>query len=164
MHIANQTLPTPIRSDTGTIEEEQVLVTLTVDDQLCGVPVLGVRDVLAAQVVTRIPLASPEIAGSLNLRGRIVTAVDLRRRLRLAPSASSSKGMFIVTEMAGELYALLVDQVSEVLALPASQRESNPPTLSREWASYSTGIYRLANRLLVVLDVERLLAVSAERM
>lgn len=66
--------------------EERVLVKLTVADQLCRVPVLAVRDVLGPRAVTRIPLAPPEIAGSLNLRGQIVTAVDLRRRLGLSPA------------------------------------------------------------------------------
>src|ERR1700712_6117921 len=98
-------------------EENQVLVTLTVGDQLCGVPVLAVRDILGEQVITRIPLAPPEIAGSLNLRGRIVTAIDLRRRLRLAPPPADTARMSVVTESSGELYALLVDQVSEVLSL-----------------------------------------------
>jgi purine-binding chemotaxis protein CheW len=64
-------------------DEERMFVTLTVADQLCGVPVLSVRDILGEQAITRIPLAPPEIAGSLNLRGRIVTAIDLRERLHL---------------------------------------------------------------------------------
>lgn len=138
--------------------DERVLVALTVGDQLCGVPVEGVRDVLGTQVITRVPLSPPEVAGSLNLRGRIVTAVDLRRRLRLPPSPAGQARMSVVTELGGELYALLVDQVSEVLTLPADRFERNPPTLRPEWAEYSTGIYRLDGRLLVVLDVGRLLA------
>jgi purine-binding chemotaxis protein CheW len=141
-------------------EENQVLVTLTVGDQLCGVPVLAVRDILGEQVITRIPLAPPEIAGSLNLRGRIVTAIDLRRRLRLPPAPVGQARMFVVAEQSGELYALLVDQVSEVLSLDASTFERNPPTLEKSWAEFSTGIFRLDGRLLVVLDVSRLLALS----
>ncbi|HST75103.1 MAG TPA: chemotaxis protein CheW, partial [Acetobacteraceae bacterium] len=109
--------------------DEQVLVTLTVADQLCGIPVLGVRDVLGEQVITRIPLAPPEIAGSLNLRGRIVTAVDLRRRLCLPPAPPGVARMSVVAEQGGELYALLVDQVAEVMTLKASAFERNPPTL-----------------------------------
>jgi purine-binding chemotaxis protein CheW len=101
--------------------EEQVLVTLTVADQLCGVPVLAVRDVLGEQTITRIPLAPPEIAGSLNLRGRIVTAIDLRRRLHLPSAPAGQPRMSVVAEQGGELYALLVDQVSEVMSLDASQ-------------------------------------------
>ena len=140
--------------------ETQVLVTLTVADQLCGVPVLAVRDILGEQVITRIPLSPPEIAGSLNLRGRIVTAIDLRRRLRLPPMPAGQRRMSVVAEQGGELYALLVDQVSEVLNLDASLFERNPPTLEKCWAEFSTGIFRLDGRLLVVLDVSRLLALS----
>jgi purine-binding chemotaxis protein CheW len=143
-------------------EDAQVLVTLTVGDQLCGVPVLAVRDILGEQSITRIPLAPPEIAGSLNLRGRIVTAVDLRRRLRLPPAPPGQPRMSVVAEQGGELYALLVDQVSEVMNLDPAMFERNPPTLGRTWAAFSTGIYRLDGRLLVVLDVSRLLALSGE--
>jgi purine-binding chemotaxis protein CheW len=137
--------------------EDQVYVTLTVAGQLCGIPVLGVRDILAEQAITRIPLAPPEIAGSLNLRGRIVTAIDLRRRLSLPPPSKDQKRMSVVAEQSGELYALLVDQVSEVMSLDTALFERNPPTLERNWAMFSTGIYRLDGRLLVILAVARLL-------
>ncbi len=143
-------------------DDEQVLVTLTVADQICGVPVLAVRDILGEQPITRIPLAPPEIAGSLNLRGRIVTAIDLRRRLGLPPAPPNTKRMSVVADQGGELYALLVDQVSEVMSLKASTFERNPPTLERHWATFSSGIYRLEGRLLVVLDVGKLLALSKE--
>ena len=150
------------RDTAGSHEDNQVLVTLTVGDQLCGVPVLAVRDILGEQTITRIPLAPPEIAGSLNLRGRIVTAIDLRRRLRLPPAPKGQPMMSVVAEQGGELYALLVDQVSEVLSLDASMFERNPPTLQRSWAEFSTGIFRLDGRLLVVLDVSRLLTLGGE--
>ena len=141
-------------------EEEQMFVTLSVADQLCGIPVLAVRDILGPQVITRIPLSPPDVAGSLNLRGRIVTAIDLRRRLQLPPLPPGATQMAVVAEQSNELYALLVDQVSEVLALTASAFERNPPTMAVEWARFSTGIYRLQDRLMAVLDVSRLLALS----
>lgn len=159
MDVAILDMATP---NTAIGEGTQVLVTLTVADQLCGIPVLAVRDILGEQAITRIPLAPPEIAGSLNLRGRIVTAIDLRRRLRLPPAAAGQARMSVVAEQGGELYALLVDQVSEVLSLDASQFERNPPTLEKSWAEFSTGIFRLDGRLLVVLDVSRLLALCEE--
>jgi purine-binding chemotaxis protein CheW len=143
-------------------EEASVFVTLTVADQLCGVPVQTVRDVLGEQAITRIPLAPAEIAGSLNLRGRIVTAVDLRRRLGLADSPAGAARMSVVAEQGGELYALLVDQVSEVLSLPADTFERNPPTLPAKWAAHSRGVHRLTDRLMVVLDVASVLALSPE--
>lgn len=142
---------------TGT---ERVFVTLQLGGQLCGVPVDVVRDVLGVQTITRIPLAAPEIAGSLNLRGRIVTAIDLRRRLRLPAAEDGSARMSIVTEQGAELYALLVDQVSEVMSLPVRLLEQAPPTLADNWAEFSAGVYRLTGQLLVVLDVDRLLALA----
>jgi purine-binding chemotaxis protein CheW len=148
------------RADAATEDKERVIVVLTVADQLCGVPVLAVRDILGTHAITRIPLAPREIAGSLNLRGRIVTAVDLRARLHLPPAPAGRPRMSVVTEQGGELYALVVDQVSEVMSLKASAFERNPPTLPPIWAQFSTGIYRLDNRLLVVLDVGKLLALN----
>lgn len=139
---------------------ERNFVTLTVADQLCGVPVNAVRDVLGEQPITRIPLAPPEIAGSLNLRGRIVTAIDLRRRLLLPPAPPGVERMSVVAEQSGELYALLVDQVSEVMSLRSDAFERNPSTLAPAWAAFSDGIYRLQGRLMVVLDVARVLALS----
>lgn len=141
---------------------ERVYVTLHLDGQLCGIPLDGVRDVLARQAITRIPLAAPEIAGNLNLRGRIVTAIDLRRRLRLPPTDEAGASMSVVTERGAELYALLVDQVCEVMSLPARLLEQVPPTLSGGWAECSTGVYRLTGRLMVVLDMDRLLAPAAK--
>jgi purine-binding chemotaxis protein CheW len=141
----------------GESDEERGFVTLTVGEQICGIPVLSVRDILAEQAITRIPLAPPEIAGSLNLRGRIVTAIDLRHRLGLAPLPPGTPRMSVVAEQGGELYALLVDQVSEVMSLKGTAFERNPQTLPPAWAQFSAGVYRLENRLLVVLDVARLL-------
>jgi purine-binding chemotaxis protein CheW len=141
-------------------EEERAFVILTVTNQLCGIPVLGVRDILGEYKITRIPLAPAEIAGSLNLRGRIVTAIDLRQRLRLPAAPADQPRMSVVAEQGGELYALLVDQVSEVMSLKASSFERNPPTLAPTWAQFSSGIYRLDGALLVVLDVGKLLALN----
>jgi purine-binding chemotaxis protein CheW len=139
------------------VGESCAYVTLMLGDQLCGVPVLAVRDVLAGQSIARIPLAPPEVAGNLNLRGRIVTAIDLRQRLHLSPRPANAKPMSVVTELGSELYALLVDQVSEVVSLKAADMERNPPTLPPIWAEHSVGIYRVSDRLMVVLDVEKLL-------
>jgi len=142
------------------VETERAYVTLTLAGQLCGVPVLAVRDVLADQRIARIPLAPAEVAGNLNLRGRIVTAIDLRKRLNLPPREEGVAAMSLVTEQGNELYALQVDQVSEVVTLPTADLEPNPPTLPAIWAEHAEGIYRMENRLMVVLDVARLLAIE----
>jgi purine-binding chemotaxis protein CheW len=133
------------------------LVTVTVGGQLFGIPVLQVQDVLGTQRITRIPLASNEIAGSLNLRGRIVTAIDLRVRLGLAAAAERDNRMSVVVDHGGELYSLLVDAVGEVLSVDRAALERNPGTLDAFWRDVSAGICKLDGQLLVVLDVARLL-------
>jgi len=136
-------------------------VTIVVGEQLFGIPVLQVQDVLGAQRITRVPLAPPEVAGSLNLRGRIVTAIDLRIRLGLPELTDGKQRMSVVVDLQGELYSLMVDQVGEVLSLSEATFERNPATLDARWREVSAGIYRLDGNLLVVLDVARLLNLSA---
>ncbi|MBR0648485.1 chemotaxis protein CheW [Roseomonas terrae] len=141
--------------------EADVFLTLTVAEQACAVPVLAVRDVLGAHAITRIPLAPGEVAGSLNLRGRIVTALDLRQRLGLPPrEAAAAPAMSVVVEQSGELYALLVDQVGEVVPLPAGGLTTNPPTLDVLWREVSRGVQRREGHLVIVLDVARVLAIG----
>lgn len=132
-------------------------VTMTIAEQLFGIPVLTVRDVLGPQKITRIPLAPHEVAGALNLRGRIVTAIDVRLRLGLDRRPEDDAGMSVVVEHKGELYSLMIDGVGEVLTLPADRFESNPPTLDPCWREVSSGVYRLDDQLLIVLEVDRLL-------
>ena len=139
-----------------------VYVTLNLAGQLCGVPVSAVRDVLRQQPISPVPLAPPDVAGNLNLRGRIVTAIDLRRRLQLPPSPAGTQPMAVVTENDGELYALLVDQVCEVISPERTRFEPNPQTLPPAWTRYSAGLFRLENALMIVLDLNRLLAFSDE--
>ena len=140
--------------------DHREFVTVTIADQIFGIPVLSVRDVLGPQKITRVPLAKPEVAGALNLRGRIVTAIDVRRRLNLPARPKEMTGMSVVVEHRGEPYSLMIDAVGEVLSLPADAFERSPPTLNPRWRDVSIGIYRLDGRLLVVLDVERLLQIT----
>lgn len=132
-------------------------VTVTIGGQLFGIPVLQVQDVLGPQKITRIPLAPKEVAGSLNLRGRIVTAIDVRLRLGMPPRKAGNQGMSVVVELGQELYSLIIDQVGEVLSLSQKDFERSPPTLDPRWRDYADGIYRLQDRLMVVLNVRRLL-------
>ncbi len=152
---ASSTAP---RSTAVSDDTRDVFVTLTLGGQLCGIPVLVVRDVLGPQMITRIPLAPREVAGSLNLRGRIVTAIDLHSRLGLDRS-DWRNAMSVVVEHQGELYSLLVDQVGEVLYLNPELWEDNPPTLEAKWRALSRGVFRLSGQLVVVLDVAAILAI-----
>lgn len=139
-------------------ERSSDYLTIIIAGQMFGIPVLQIQDVLGPQKVTRIPLAPPEVAGSLNLRGRIVTAIDVRRRLGLeAAEAGKSRNMSVVVEHEGELYSLVIDRVGDVLTLYEKDFESNPPTLDSIWRGVSLGVYRLEKELLVILDVARLL-------
>ncbi len=145
------------------VPEADLVLTLTVAGQPCGVPVLVVRDVLGSQSITPIPLAPPEIEGAMNLRGRIVTAVDLRRRLGLPPRPEGAKPMSIVVEHGGELYAMLADAVGEVVPLEGADRAPNPPTLDAVWREVSRGVHQRDGQLLILLDVERLLEIGGGR-
>lgn len=148
-----------VKNDIG---ETREFVTLMVGDQLCGIDVLKVRDVLRPQKITKVPLASREVSGLLNLRGRIVTAINLRGRLGLVVADAGSEGMSVVIERRGELYSLAVDSVGEVLRLSADAFERNPATLDAVWRQYSQGVYRLKEGLLVVLDDDSLLDYGGE--
>jgi purine-binding chemotaxis protein CheW len=137
-------------------------VTFTTADQLFGLPIEGVQDVFKPSSITRVPLAGPEIAGVLNLRGRIVTAIELRSRLGLGERDDQSVPMAIGIESKGESFGLLVDAVGEVLKLADSEREPNPINIDRSLGRMSAGVYRLDGELLVVLDIERVLELGAE--
>ncbi|MBV8060245.1 MAG: chemotaxis protein CheW [Alphaproteobacteria bacterium] len=142
---------------TITSADDNMYVTLFVADQLFGIPVLEVRDILGPQRITHVPLAPPEVAGSLNLRGRIVTAIDVRTRLGVEQRPEGAKSMSVVVDHDGELYSLIVDKVGEVMTLASDSYERNPVTLDSRWLEVSSGIHRLTDRLLIVLDVSRLL-------
>ncbi len=137
-------------------------VTFIVAGQMFGLPIARVQDVFKPARITRVPLAAAEIAGVLNLRGRIVTAIDMRQRLEVKRREEGDAPMAIGIEANGESFGLLVEAVGEVLKLPEAQRESNPINLDRKLAALSAGIYRLDGQLLVVLDVDRVLDLRAE--
>ena len=141
-------------------EEYTQYITVQVGRQLCGFSVMTVQDVLRPHKIAHIPLAPEEVAGSLNLRGRIVTAIDLRLRMDVELTEKNKKAedcMSVVVEHQGELYSLLVDSVGEVLTLPDKGIEKTPATLESHWRSMSKGVYRLEDKLLVILDVHSLL-------
>ncbi|MDI9350033.1 MAG: chemotaxis protein CheW [Candidatus Symbiobacter sp.] len=140
--------------------DQNQFVTVLIAGQIFGIPVLDVHDVLGPQNITRIPLAPPEVAGSLNLRGRIVTALDIRLRLGLPPRGADESSMSTVVEHHGELYSLMVDSVGEVLTLDPKDFLRSPATLDPRWRESAIGVYRLDSELLVVLDIARILDIG----
>lgn len=133
------------------------LVSVTVGGQAFGVPVLCVQDVIGATTINRVPLSPPEVGGSLNLRGRIVTAIDMRRRLGLPPREPDAGFMNVIVEHNGELYALLVDDVGDVLWLEPAEYEAGPVTMSPQWRAVCDGLYRLEGQLLLILNIAQVL-------
>ena len=136
-------------------------VTAMIGGQLFGLPIVRVQDVFIPERLTRVPLAPPEIAGVLNLRGRIVTLIDLRRRFGLGKAEDGDSSMAIGVESRAESYGLLIDSVGEVLKLDDAAREPNPINMDQRLARVSAGIHRLDGQLLIVVDVDRVLDIGA---
>ena len=147
-------------STENTQQNMTVYVTVMIDGQLFGLPIVRVQDVFIPERLTRVPLAPPEIVGVLNLRGRIVTLIDLRRRFGLGERKEGEDVMAIGVESRGESYGLLIDRVGEVVELEGVAREPNPVNLDQRLAQMSSGIYRLDDQLLVVVDVDRVLDIG----
>jgi purine-binding chemotaxis protein CheW len=137
-------------------------VTFTTGGQIFGLPIERVQEVFRPSRITRVPLAGAQFAGVLNLRGRIVTAIDMRSRLELHAREQGQAAMAIGIESGAESFGLLVDTLGEVLKLPDAEREANPVNLDRKLARVSAGVYRLDGQLMVVLDVDRVLDLGLE--
>ena len=137
-------------------------VTAMIGGQLFGLPISRVQDVFMPDRLTRVPLASDDVAGVLNLRGRIVTAIDMRARLGLPKHNDGRPPMAVGVDMRGESYGLLIDNIGEVLKLPNDSREVNPVNLDPRMAKMAGGVHRLDGQLMVVLDVDRVLEIAPD--
>jgi purine-binding chemotaxis protein CheW len=137
------------------------LCTFTVGNLFFGIDVLSIQEVLRPQPMTRVPLAPGVIRGLINLRGQILTAIDLRERLGLAAAPADVSGMNVVVQMPDGAVSLLVDQVGEVLNLSQEQFETSPPTLSGAVSEVISGVYKLKERLLLLLDVQAVVTFPA---
>ncbi|WP_460020788.1 chemotaxis protein CheW [Magnetospira thiophila] len=160
---SNEIVPvTGSREVQVTRNEVNEFVTFFIGKQMFGVSVFRVQDILHPENIARIPLAPKEIAGVINLRGRIVTVIDVRARLGLPPLPSENGGtsMAVTVEDGPDLYSLLVDRVGDVISLPVDRFEQNPSTLDKVWRTYSEGIYRLDGQLMVVLNVDGFLNIG----
>jgi purine-binding chemotaxis protein CheW len=146
----------------ATITASDEVVTFRVGAQWFGVAVLQVQEVIGHQRIARVPLAAPGIAGLLNLRGQIVTAIDLHQRLEILRLTSESL-MNVVVRDGDELFALIVDEVGDVAAVPPDTLEPVPASLAGAWARVCTGVVRMDQGLLAVIDVTRLLDESNTR-
>lgn len=132
-------------------------VTIRICKQLFGFSATEVKDILLPQNVTTVPLVSSEVLGLLNLRGRIVTVIDLRVKMGMEPSENRKSHKSLVVEYHDNLYSFVVDEVTGVYDINLSEIEHNPENLSEEWKGYCSGIYKLEKELMVILNVDGLL-------
>jgi purine-binding chemotaxis protein CheW len=139
-------------TDTKTATETQQYATFWLGHGLYGIEVERVREVLRQQAITRVPLAPPTVAGLINLRGQVVTTVDLRERLQLAPD-QDIQPMLVVVLVGGESVALLVDRIGGVVDVSDEQFEPPPDTLVGPVRELVLGAYKLDGQLLLGLDV-----------
>jgi len=128
--------------------------TFFLDGLFFGVPVQQVQEVIRYQELTRVPLAAPEVSGLINLRGQIVTAIDLRRRLGLPPRPEGRRPMNVVVRSEEGAVSLLVDEIGDVQEVDGSLFEPPPPTLHGPARNLIRGAYKLADRLLLVLETQ----------
>ncbi len=135
--------------------------TFLVGGRFFGVDVTRVQEVIRYQEMTRVPLASAVISGLINLRGQIVTAVEMRARLGLPKRPADRLPMNVVVRSAEGPVSLLVDEIGDVLEVGEDSLERVPETMSREARALITGVHKLEGKLLLVLDVDRAVSLEA---
>lgn len=137
--------------------------TFFVDDLFLGIDVQQIQEVIRYQAMTRVPLAAASISGLINLRGQIVTAIDLRCRLGLPLRKPGESPMNVVVRDGDNVISLLVDRIGDVLEVDDELFESPPSTVRADVRGLIVGAYKLPQRLLLVLDTVRVLAESDRR-
>jgi purine-binding chemotaxis protein CheW len=138
------------------------LSTFFVADLFFGVDVLRVQELLRFQPMTRVPQAPEVIEGLINLRGQIVTAIDMRRRLRLPPRTGDHTPMNMVVRTDDGAVSLLVDEIGDVLDVDPAAYERPPQNLDPVARELIRGVYKLKDRLLLVLDTDRTVDLAVE--
>lgn len=142
------------------MKDVEQLATFYLDGQLFGVEVSQVQEVIRYQEMTPVPQTPAAVAGLINLRGQIVTALDLRRRLKLPERVADRLPMNVVVRTDDEAVSLLVDEIGDVLEVAQDAFERAPETLIGEARELIRGAYKLENRLLLVLDMNKVVGFS----
>ena len=136
--------------------------TFLLDNLYFGVEVLKVQEVIRYQDMTRVPMAPSVVQGLINLRGQIVTAIDLRRRLDMPEREDDARPMNVVVRTSDGVVSLLVDEIGDVLEVNQADLERAHETLSGAAREVVTGVYKLKNRLLLALDVEQVTVLDSD--
>lgn len=142
---------------------DSLVCTFVLDGQSFGIAVEHVQEIIRSQKTTRVPLAPPAVRGLINLRGQIVAAIDLRRRLGLPERPGCEPPINVVVRTDDGAASLLVDDIGDVLPVSAAAFEPPPPTLAGPARELIRGAVKLESTLLLILDVERAVAVGSAR-
>ena len=136
---------------------EGMFCTFFLDDYFCGIEVERVQEVIRQQTMTRIPLAPSRIRGLINLRGQIVTAIDPRRQLGLAPRPADREPMNVVVRCEDGAASLLVDEIDEVITVGGGTFAPAPHNIAEGMRGLLRGVHKLPGRLLLIVDLDALL-------
>ena len=134
------------------------LVTFHIGEEEFGVEILKVQEIIRMMGITRVPKAPDFVEGVINLRGKVIPIIDLRKRFGMAAQEHDKHTRIIVIEINGVIIGFVVDSVSEVLRIPADTVEPPPPIISGIESEYIRGVGKLADRLLILLDLDSLLS------
>lgn len=134
------------------------LVTFSIGEEEFGVNILKVQEIIRTMEITKVPRAPDFVEGVINLRGKVIPIIDLRRRFGLAPRGHDKNTRIIVIEINNIIVGFVVDAVSEVLRIPASTVEPPPPVVAGVESDYVSGVGKLQDRLLIMLDLDKLLS------
>lgn len=134
------------------------LVTFSTGDEEFGVDILKVQEIILPMAITKVPKAPEFVEGVINLRGKVIPVIDLRRRFGLKSKAQDKYTRIIVIEINQMIVGFVVDSISEVLRIPASTVEPPPPVVAGLESEYISGVGKLEDRLLILLDLDRLLS------
>ena len=134
------------------------LVTFSTGDEEFGVDILRVQEIIRTMAITKVPKAPEFVEGVINLRGKVIPIIDLRRRFGLQPKTHDKHTRIIVIEINNMIVGFVVDSVSEVLRIPASTVEPPPPVVAGLESEYISGVGKLHDRLLILLDLDKLLS------
>jgi purine-binding chemotaxis protein CheW len=143
------------------VADQHQYCTFFLDGYYFGIDVLRVQEVVRYRQITRAPLAHPVVRGLINLRGQIVTALDLRRRLALPDALAGARPINVVIHTDDGPLSLLVDEIGDVLTVPETAFVAPPETLRGQAREVICGAYKLERRLLLILSVDAVLNITA---
>jgi len=141
-------------------QQSSELLTCRVGEQWLGLQVRQVREVVTPQLCTKMPLSADAVMGLINLRGRVITQLDVRTVIGLPDRDTDDYRVAIVETLSGEDFGLVMDEVGEVIDLDGSSFEKTPKSLDRIWQDVSEGVLKQEDRVVVLVNVERFIAMT----